>query len=197
MNYETIILGKKESIATITLNRPERLNAMSRELGQELMSALDDVDNDNEMRVLVITGAGRAFCAGGDTGRINERLQRDKADPEDAESRRGLIRSEDNTTLKLQKMQKPTIAMVNGPAVGAGCNLALACDLRVGSENARFRNAFIVRGHVNAEGGTWLYPQVMGLPKALEYLLTGDFIEAKEAERIGALNHLVPAEELE
>jgi len=111
--------------------------------------------------------------------------------------RQELPRGVGSIMLKLQKMQKPTIAMVNGVAVGAGFDLALACDLRVGSENARFVNGFIRIGLSPVEGGTWLYPRVMGLGKALEYLFTGDFMEAKEAERFGVLNRLVSADELE
>ena len=98
---------------------------------------------------------------------------------------------------KLRSIEKPTIAMVNGSAVGGGCPLALACDIRIGSEKARFMNAFVRVGLSSGWGGPWLYPRLMGMGKALEILLTGDFLEAQEAERIGVLNRLVPAEELE
>ncbi len=199
MNYETIILEKKGNIATITLNRPERLNATTSQMHEELVNALTDVDEDDEMRVLVLTGAGRAFCAGADLGRRSEGTEERRTRPATGaeEIRRELARRTQEITRKLPKMQKPTIAMVNGVAAGGGCDIALACDLRVGSENARFVNAFIRIGLFPGGGGTWLYPRVMGLSRALQYLFTGDFIEAKEAERIGVLNLLVPADELE
>ncbi len=198
MDYQTIILEKKEHIATITLNRPDRLNAFNSQMDQELLSALDDVDKDDEMRVLVLTGAGRAFCSGADVGGMAGGAERGTGTSRGVEMmQRRLSGGTGTLTLKLQKMQKPTIAMVNGAAVGGGFALALACDLRVGSENARFMNAFVRIGLYSGWGGTWLYPRVMGLGKALEYLFTGDFIEAKEAERIGVLNRLVPADELE
>lgn len=198
MSYQTIILEKKENVAIVTLNRPERLNALNPQLTQELLSALDDVDEDSEMRVLVLTGAGRGFCSGGDVGGMAGGMERGTgATGGTGEIRQELPRGVGGIILKLQKMQKPTIAMVNGAAVGAGFDLALACDLRVGSENARFVNGFIRIGISPATGSTWLYPRVMGLGKALEYLFTGDFIEAKEAERLGVLNRLVPADELE
>ena len=197
MEYETIILKKEEHIATITLNRPEKLNAMTPQMTDELLAALNDVDEDDEMRALIITGAGRGFCAGADVGGMAGGAEKGSESARDAETlRQGLIHSATRVVPKLQKMQKPTIAMVNGVAVGAGFDLALACDLRVGSENARFRNAFIKIGLFPGWGGTWLYPRVMGVGKALEYLFTGDFIEAKEAERLCVLNRLVPAEEL-
>ena len=198
MNYEAIILEKKENIATITLNRPEKLNAISPQMTQELISALDDVDIDDEMRVLVLTGAGRGFCSGADIGGMPGGSESGLRTPRSAEDiRQGLIQGAGRIIPKLQKMQKPTIAMVNGAAVGAGFDIALACDLRVGSEKARFMNAFVRIGLFPGFGGTWLYPRVMGLGKALEYLYTGDFMEAEEAEKLGVLNRLVPADELE
>jgi len=198
MTYQAIILEKKENIATITLNRPEKLNAITPQMTQELISALDDVDEDDEMRVLVITGAGRGFCAGADVGGMSGGAEGDTSAVRGAEAiRQGLTQGAGRIIPKLQKMQKPTIAMVNGVAVGAGFDIALACDLRVGSENTRFMNAFVRIGLFPGFGGTWLYPRVMGLGKALEYLFTGDFIEAEEAEKIGVLNRQVPADELE
>ncbi len=198
MDYQTIVLAKKEYIAVLTLNRPEKLNAISSQMTEELVSALDDVDEDDQVRVLVITGAGRGFCSGADVGGMAGDKQRTAGAVRGAEEiRQGLTRSAGRVIPKLQKMKKPTIAMVNGAAVGAGCDLSFACDMRTGSENARFMNAFIRIGLFPGWGGTWLYPRVMGLGKALEYLFTGDFIEAEEAEKIGVLNRLVPADELE
>jgi len=198
MSYETIILEKKDAIATITLNRPERLNAINPQMTQELASALDNVEADAGVRVLVITGAGRGFCAGADVGGMTGGAERDSSAAVTAEElRQGLIHSAGRVMPRIHKLQKPTIAMVNGSAVGAGFDLALVCDIRIGSEKSRFMNAFVRIGLFPGWGGTWLYPRVMGVGKALEYLYTGDFMEAEEAERLGVLNKLVKAEELE
>ena len=141
MDYQTIILEKKEHIATITLNRPDRLNAFNSQMDQELLSALDDVDKDDEMRVLVLTGAGRAFCSGADVG--------------------GMAGGAERGT-----------GTSRGVCVGAGAEIAFACDMRMGSGNARFMNAFVRIGLVPGWGGCWSYPRVMGLGKAFEYLFS-------------------------
>ena len=200
MNYETLIYEKEDGIAKITLNRPEKLNALGYPMEPEIGMAVDEAARDDEVRVLIITGAGRGFCAGGDFR--YSRLRTHELRPEEAEIRgegvKGrLIQSIFHGILTLQRMDKPTIAMVNGPAVGGGFDLALACDLRVGSPNARFMVAFTRIGLVPATGGAWFLPRIVGLPKALELLYTGDFVEAEEAYRIGLLNRLVPAERLE
>jgi len=197
MGYQAIILEKQENIATLTLNRPEKLNAIDPQMTQELIKALDEADADDEVRVLVITGAGRGFCSGADVGGMAGGAAGEPSIARSAEEiRQGLTQGAGRIIPKLQKMQKPTIAMVNGVAAGGGFDIALACDLRIGSENARFMNAFVRIGLFPGFGGTWLYPRVMGLGKALEYLYTGDFMEAQEAEKLGVLNRLVPADEL-
>ncbi len=199
MSYKTIILEKKDNIATLTFNRPDRLNAMTGEMWDEVNAAIADVDRDDEMRVLVVTGAGRAFCAGNDV-RQTEGAETTRQEPPatggDAGLRR-LVRGPGAIVLGLQKMEKPTIAMVNGVAAGNGTDVALACDLRIGSENTRFVNAFVRRGLVPGDGGAWFYSRVMGLGKAAEYCFTGDPIEAQEAKDSGILNYLVPAADLE
>ncbi|MFC2035507.1 enoyl-CoA hydratase/isomerase family protein [Chloroflexota bacterium] len=194
MKYQTIILEKKEAIAIVTLNLPEVRNALTSDkpMIPELISALNDVDEDDEMRVMVLTGAGKDFSSGGD---IKVAL-RDSERPA-PETRKWLHQGAHKLILRLHKMQKPTIAMVNGSAVGAGFDLALACDLRMGSESTRFMSGYSRLGVPPGFGATWLYPRVMGLPKALEYLFTQDWIEAKEAEKLGVLNHVVPTDELE
>jgi enoyl-CoA hydratase/carnithine racemase len=146
----------------------------------------------------VVTGAGRGFCAGADVAGMAGGNEQGVGTASGAEElRRWHSRVLGQITFGLQKLEKPTIAMVNGVAVGGGFDLALACDIRIGSENARFMNAFIKIGLFPGWGGTWLYPRVMGLGKAFELLLTGDFLEASEAERIGVLNRMVPAADLE
>jgi len=197
MDYETILLKKEDHVATITLNRPERMNAVNPQMERELLGALQDVAQDEDIRVLVLTGAGRAFCSGAEVGGvIGERGVIASGGPVEG-MRRYLRGGFQKITLTLQKMDKPTIAMVNGAAVGAGCDFAFACDMRVGSEGARFRNGFVRIGLIPGAGGTWLYTRLMGLGKGLEFLFTGDFLQAEEAERIGVLNKVVPAEELE
>lgn len=184
MDYQTLILDKKDHVATITLNRPDKLNAVNAQLSDEIVLALENVGNDAEARVLVITGAGRGFCSGADVGVL---------------AQGSLTAGIDGHTIirKLRGLQIPVIAMVNGVAAGGGACLALACDMRIGSENARFINAFVRIGLSAGWGGPWLYREAMGLGKALEILLTGDALEAKEAHRVGVLNKLVPSDELE
>jgi len=201
VGYQTIVYAKSEHIGTLTLNRPEKFNAITPQMSRELIDALNAADTDDDVRVVVITGAGKAFCAGADVGTLPGNAKNVAApvnvNPRTAEDiRRELVATSGVLLPKLQKLQKPTIAMVNGLAVGAGCDLAMGCDMRTGCENTRFMNAFIRIGLFPGWGGTWLYPRVMGLPKALEFLFTGDFMEAKDAERFGVLNRLTEAANL-
>ena len=201
MDFETIILNEEEHIATITLNRPDRMNAINQQMEKELVEALDDVAKDDDVRVVVLAGSGRAFCSGAEVGALAAGAQAASGGGEgggSADTMRRYLRSGiQKMVLTVQKMEKPTIAMVNGAAVGAGCDLAFVCDMRVGSENARFRNGFVRIGLIPGAGGTWLYTRLMGLGRGLEFLFTGDFLGAEEAHRIGVLNKLVPADDLE
>ena len=193
MPFETILLEKKDGVGVLTLNRPERMNALNGKMGTELVQALQEADQDDEVRVLVVTGAGKAFCTGADVGGMTAGERK----PRGAEEIRRGFRNIQGIILGLHRLEKPTIAMINGAAVGGGFDLACACDLRTGSENARFMVAFTRIGLFPGWGGTWLYPRIIGIPKAAEMLFTGDFLEAKDAERFGLLNKLVPAAELE
>ena len=197
MTYETIILDKKEHVARITLNRPDRLNALNRQMFRELNSALEDVGNDKEMRALVLTGAGRAFCASADINEEREGGDRLLGYMEPNEIYQFIRANPQGITLKLHQMEVPTIAMVNGLAIGDGFDFVLACDIRVGCEHSRFMNAFLQMGLVSNTGATWLYPRALGVNRALELLFTGDWLEAEDAERYGVLNRLVPYENLE
>jgi len=189
----TIVISKEGYVTIITLNRPERLNAFNRQMEEELIEALAGVHENKDIKVLVLTGAGRAFCSGGD---VSENM----ADEYGGTAQRvsdtfhhiynGII-------LQLFNLDIPTIGMINGVAVGLGFDLALACDIRIGSENARFMVAFTKMGLTPAAGGAWLMPRVMGLAKAAEFIYTADFLEAEEALRLGVLNKLVPASLLE
>jgi len=193
MSYETLLLEKKEGVAVLTLNRPERMNALNAKMAEELPEALKKVNRDDEARVLVVTGAGKAFCTGADVGGMSAEERK----PRGAEEIRRGFRNIQEIILGFHRMEKPTIAMINGAAVGGGFDLACSCDLRTGSEHARFMVAFTRIGLFPGWGGTWLYARIIGVPKAAEMLFTGDFMEAKEAEKYGLLNKLVPAADLE
>ncbi len=194
MDFETVILKKEGHIATITMNRPEMMNALNTQMLQEMVAAIDEIARNDDVRVVVLTGAGRIFCSGAD---ISEGGKASGLSGTPVEMHHNVRNSYQKVALGLQRLDKPTIAMVNGAAVGAGCDFAFACDMRVGSEKARFRNGFVRVGLIPGGGGTWLYTRLMGLGRGLEFLFTGDFLEAEEAERIGVLNKIVPSDDLE
>lgn len=201
MSYEHLLVKVDGRIATLTLNRPERLNALNVKLEEELGDAIEQVGKDDSVGVVIITGNGRAFCAGADVqgmsgGKEAKTPAATYAAPSAEEVRRGFRRAQ-KVVLGIQKIEKPVIGMINGPAVGAGFDMACACDIRVGSPNTRFMSAFIRVGLFPGWGGTWLYSRTLGLPRAAELLFTGDFLEAEEAHRIGFLNKLVAPEKLE
>ena len=193
MKYETIVLEKKENTATIILNRPEKLNAINPKMREELLDVFDVVDQDNDVRAVVITGAGRAFCAGAD---IKESFL-----PRIKEKKKGVIADVTREftelgCLALAKVRKPVIASINGPAIGFGCTLTLVCDIRVASEEARFSMAFTRVGVLPEFGSTYFLPRLIGLGKACELFFTAKMIDAKEAKEIGLVNQVVPADEL-
>jgi enoyl-CoA hydratase/carnithine racemase len=188
-----IILKKEDHIATLILNRPDKLNAFTRPMEEEMSRALADVAGDGDIRVMVLTGAGQAFCSGGDISESVTEVYGGSV-PNISTTLHQVYR---DVVLRLYNMDIPTIAMVNGVAAGLGFDLSLACDLRVGSEKARFVVAFTRVGLTPAAGGAWLLPRVVGLSKAAELIFTADFLEAEEAERLGVLNKLVPSSELE
>jgi len=190
MELKTILLSKEDGVATIILNRPDRLNALNQQMINELNLAIDEMAEDDGVRVLVISGAGRGFCAGADLDFLS-------SIGDSATEARKEMSAVHSIPLKLRALPKPVIASVNGAAAGAGANLALACDLIIASEKARFGQVFVNVGlHVDT-GGTHFLPWAVGVPKAMELMMTGDLIDAKEAERIGLINRVVPPEELE
>jgi len=207
VDLETIILEKRDGIATITLNRPEKMNAFNYQMTCELEAAIDDVARDDKMKVLIVTGAGRAFCSGADFRFSDVKAGKFADVAAEAEDMlpakellwRGVLRPRIHTgiILALQHMGKPTIAMVNGYAIGGGLDLALACDMRTGSRNASFIVGFTRMANTPDMGSTWLMPRIIGLGKTLELILTGDPCDAEEAYRIGLLNKLLPPEDLE
>jgi 2-(1,2-epoxy-1,2-dihydrophenyl)acetyl-CoA isomerase len=177
VSYETILFEKENGVATITLNRPQALNAFVPQMNQELLEALKDGERDAIVRCFVLTGAGRAFCAGQDLkGRT----------PEQKGSLGVSLREKYNPLIRqIRQMEKIVIAAVNGVAAGAGCNLALACDLRVASEEAKFIQSFVRVGLAPDSGGSFILPRLVGLSKAMELLLLGEAVDAHEAQRIG------------
>lgn len=193
--YKTLLVEQTGRVLTVTLNRPERLNALSGELTAELGGLIAELaSGEEDIRCLVLTGAGRAFCAGGDTGGMpgggGERPRRSAEDV-----RRG-FRGAQSVVLGLQRLEIPSIAMVNGDAVGAGFDLACACDLRTAAQNARFMVAYRRIGLIPGWGGAWLYPRRLGLSKAAELMFTGDFMPADEGYRLGMINRVTPLEDL-
>ena len=191
MAFDNILLTKEDSSAWITLNRPEKLNALVGKMREEIFAALDEAGQDETVRAIVITGAGRGFCAGGDIEFMAD-LQARK----DIEGFRKLLESGRRIVSRIRSIEKPIVAMINGPAAGAGLNLALACDIRIASETAKFSQAFTRIGLHPDWGGTFFLPRLVGTALACELIFTGDVITARDALRIGLVNQVVPAEDL-
>jgi len=193
MNYQDIIYTKEAGIATITLNRPDKMNAFTPEMMDSVYRAIEDVRQDKEVKVLILTGTGRAFCSGADVKAMAQKLD------EQGSGEAGRPPEAERVSLYhlLQKCEKPVIAAVNGVAVGGGFDLALACDIRIASDQARFAEVFIRRGLIPATGGTYFLPRLVGVDRACQLIWTGDMIDAKEAERIGLVTMVVPHDELE
>jgi len=196
MSYKTLTYTKEasflapeeENIGVITLNRPDALNALNMELLTELDNLLEEIRKDEKIRVVVITGAGRAFSAGADIKEA-EKLK------EDADIRK-FVQAGQRLMDKIENFDKPVIAALNGYTLGGGLELALVCDVRIASETARIGDTEVALGLISAWGGVLRLPKVVGRGKATELILTGGMIDAKEAERIGLVNKTVPADEL-
>lgn len=184
---ETVLSETQDGVRLITLNRPDVLNAIDARLGEELFEALRDAEGAQDVRCVVLTGAGRGFCTGADLSDLTPGKM----------SLGGLLRTRYNRlVLRLRTMEKPVIAAVNGVAAGAGCNLALAADLRIASDRASFIEVFTRVGLVPDSGGTWLLPRLIGVGRALELMFFAEPLDAAAAERIGLINRVVPHEEL-
>ena len=192
MSYEHILISEADSILTITLNRPDKLNAFIGHMRRDLAEALEHAGSDRSVRVVVITGAGRAFCAGGDIAFMAELMQR-----RDAEEFARILGAGRRVITAIRQMTKPVIASINGPASGAGCNLAFACDLRIASDTATFSQSFAKVGLHPDWGGTYFLPRLVTPNKACEMFFLGDAIDAAEAARLGIVNQVVAPEELE
>lgn len=193
MDYEQILFEREGSVGIVTLNRPDKLNPFTWKMIQEILDVLDGVEKEDGIRVLVITGAGRAFSSGDDiSGAFN------KGSPWESTRDRppSALRPQQKLITALRRLPKPVIAMINGLAHGMGSDVALACDFRIASEEARLGDIRMQKAINPFTGATFMMPQVIGLTKAVELLLTGDTIDAREAERIGLVNRTVPTVEL-
>ena len=192
-NPKSFLYEQHEGVATITLNRPERLNAITFEVYRELTDLIAALRNEKEVRVVVITGAGRAFCSGGDVRDIIGELQ-----GRDAGGLLEFTRLTCELIHNMRALPKPIITSINGTTAGAGACIALASDIRIAAEEAKIAFVFVKVGLAGTDmGATYLLPRIVGLSKATELLMTGDFISAAEAERIGLYNRVVPRDQLE
>jgi 2-(1,2-epoxy-1,2-dihydrophenyl)acetyl-CoA isomerase len=190
---DAIVLTREAGVATITLNRPKVKNALTPELFSELGERFDEIAANPDDRVLVLTGCGDAFCGGADLGGGGEQAKRIGNGPI---ARKQFTRETLLPALKLHRLPKPTIAAVNGVAVGGGCNLALGCDVVFAGESARFAQIFVNRGLAVDYGGTWLLPRLIGLQKAKDLAFRGDVIDSQEALSLGLALEVVADDQL-
>ncbi|HWQ75869.1 MAG TPA: enoyl-CoA hydratase/isomerase family protein, partial [Syntrophomonas sp.] len=187
--YNTILTEKKEGVGIITFNRPETYNAYSLEMRTEFAQILDEMEQDPEIKAIIVTGAGeKAFCAGGDV--------KQQAAGFDVYSGRDRVRNGNRTLMKMVRMNKPIICAVNGLAIGVGTNLALASDIIIAVKEAKFSEIYINMGLVPDFGGAHFLPRAIGLARAKELVFTGRMVDAQEAKEMGLINRVVPREEL-
>ncbi|HMA25828.1 MAG TPA: enoyl-CoA hydratase-related protein [Gemmatimonadaceae bacterium] len=187
MSYETISLTVADRIATITVNRPDKLNALNDRVIAELGDAIDSTRENADVGGVILTGAGRAFIAGADISELVDH---------GAVSAKALAQRGQDVFRRYESSRKPTIAAVNGFALGGGCELAMACHMRIASETAKFGQPEVKLGLIPGYGGTQRLPRLIGKGRALQLLLTGETIDANEAYRLGLVNRVVPANEL-
>ncbi len=192
---EELLYRRDDRVAVITLNRPERLNALSKNIMQALLPLLAECAIDEAIGCVVLTGAGRAFCAGGDVQ--VQAATAASGSPETPQRRADQLRASMEASRMLHEMGKPTIAMVNGVAAGAGLSLALACDLRIAGESARMTTAFAKVGLSGDYGGTWFLTQLVGPARARELYFTSEVLDRNRIEALGLANRVVPDSELE
>jgi len=190
MDYETIATDLENGIFTLTLNRPERLNAFTAQMLEELLEAFDEIDRNDAIRVVVVTGAGRGYCAGADLGRGSSTF--DHTGEQDREHRDGGGR----LALRIYDCVKPVIAAINGPAVGVGITMSLPMDIRIASDRARFGFVFARRGIVPEACSSWFLPRIVGIERAMEWVATGRVFSADEALAGGLISRVVPHDDL-
>jgi enoyl-CoA hydratase/carnithine racemase len=189
VEWRFVLLEKEGNVATIILNRPDKLNALGGNMREEILEALQVASADGDVCVIVITGAGKAFCVGADISEFDAT----QPAPTKATSERA---TSSKIVLLINSVEKPVIASVNGVAAGGGCNLALACDIRIASDRARFGEVFSKRGVHPDWGGIYFLPRLVGYAKAAELIFSGEVIDAHEALKIGMVNKIVPHDEL-
>jgi 2-(1,2-epoxy-1,2-dihydrophenyl)acetyl-CoA isomerase len=187
MDYEGLLFETKDGTATVTLNSPDKLNAISTKMRASLLKIIDDIGKDDSIKVVILTGAGRGFCAGAD---LSELMAGPMPEPSLFDRVKGMPRP------AFFKLDKPVIAAVNGACVGAGLSLALTCDIRIASDKAKFGSAFIKLGATPDNGMSFWLTKLMGPSNALEFLLTGKIVMGAEAKQLGLVNQVVPGEEL-
>ncbi len=187
MTYEDLLLEKKGGVATITLNAPEKLNAVTTEMRRSLLLASEEVARDDDVRAVIVTGAGRGFCSGADLSPDSTEMSRYE---------RLEIVGPNFGSEAFFKIDKPVIAAINGPCAGAGFSLALSCDIRIASEVAMFTTVFVLRGRVPDCGMTYWLPRIVGISTALELMFTGEKITAAEAKEAGIVSRVVPPDRL-
>jgi enoyl-CoA hydratase len=189
-HYETIKFDRTGNVLTVTLNRPDRLNAVSVQMHHELSTLFRDISADKQSDVVILTGAGRAFSAGGDLDHLEQARQDPALFYEDMRQGKQLIFS-------LLDCDKPVICRLNGDAIGLGATIALFCDIIIAADDARIGDPHVRVGYAAGDGGAVIWPQLIGYARAKQYLLTGDLIGAKEAQQIGLINFAVPRKELD
>ena len=194
MNYETIKYEVNDKILTITLNRPDRLNAFTGQMMNDLISAFDSASKDDEIRVVIVTGEGRGFCAGADLGAGEATFNRDEnpraKKSDDEENLEWLRDGGGRTTLAIYDCSKPIIAAINGPAVGVGVTMTLPMDIRLASEEAKFGFVFARRGLVPEAASSWFLPRIVGISKSLEWTFSGKVFNAEEALEGGLIRSI-------
>jgi len=188
MSFETILYEKKDRVLTITLNRPEVLNAFVASMGQEMLQAFHQAEDDDDVGCVVLTGAGRGFCSGADVREFQAGIEGRTSD--------NVVSAPESLCQLMFNLKKPTIAAVNGPAVGVGFTMTLPCDIRIASDRARFGPIFVRMGLVPEFGSTFLLPRLIGLAKAKELILLGRIMDAQEILDVGLVSKVVPHEEL-
>ena len=186
---EKLLFDVHEAVATITLNNPEKLNAFDPDMLDGYFARLEECRTREDINVIILTGSGRGFCSGGDTGGMGRGSQ-----PSAKHAKDNLQNMIQRIPLKLMEIDKPVLAGVNGVAVGAGMDLALQCDLRYAAESARFAETYVRMGLVPGNGAAWFLPRIVGVPKALEMLWTADFVNAAQAKELGIVQDVFPDE---
>jgi enoyl-CoA hydratase/carnithine racemase len=204
MAYEEILYDVSEHVATITLNRPTKLNAWTMKMEKEVAQAFHDAEHDDQVRVIVLTGAGRGFCAGADMANLDslaqangggDRVKQIMADHLSGPRREGVRPDFQKTYSYMPAVQKPVLGAINGAAAGLGLVVALYCDIRLASDQAKFSTAFARRGLIAEHGISWTLPRIVGISNALDLLYSARLIDATEALRMGLVNRVIPQEQ--